>query len=261
MPQIVATIGPASKGRAVVARMVSCGLGAARLNFSWGTYAEHAEYIRMIRTAAKVARRSIPIIQDLSGPRSQGKNGHRFDIRSTAVITKKDIRDLAFGVEHGVDYVAMSFVGHPREIVQLRKLIHGLGGDIPIIAKIERRVALGRLPEILRVSDAIMVARGDLGNEIPLEKIPWTEKMIIEQCKKAHKPVITATQMLLSMTENPTPTRAEVTDVFFAIMNGSDAVMLSEETANGKFPVDAVTMMQRIILEASKHYQGKINQL
>jgi pyruvate kinase len=164
-------------------------------------------------------------------------------------------------MDQGVDYVAMSFVGHPREIVQLRKMIANLGRKTPIIAKIERRIALAKLPEIIHVSDAIMVARGDLGNEIPLEKIPMTEKMIIGLCKQAHKPVITATQMLLSMTEHPVPTRAEVTDVFFAIANGSDAVMLSEESANGKYPVEAVSMMERITAEASKHYQREIDRL
>lgn len=236
-------------------------MGAARLNFSWGTYDEHANYIKLVREAAKAAQRHIPIIQDLSGPRAQEKIGHKFDVRSAVVITKKDTRDLVFGMEQEVDYVAMSYVGHPREIIQLRKMINDLGRKTPIIAKIERRVALTKLREIIHVSDAIMIARGDLGNEIPLEKIPWTEKMIIGRCKEARKPVITATQMMLSMTANKLPTRAEVTDVFFAIANGSDAVMLSEETASGKYPVDAVRMMEKITTEASKHYKGEINRL
>jgi pyruvate kinase len=241
--------------------MVAHHMGAARLNFSWGTYDEHANYIKLVREAAHAAKRHIPVIQDLSGPREQEKHGHKFDVRSTVVITKKDERDLAFGMEQNVDYVAMSFVGGPREIVQLRKMVNNLGRKTPIIAKIERRVALTKLREIIHVSDAIMIARGDLGNEIPLEKIPWTEKMIIGMCKEAHKPVITATQMLLSMTENKLPTRAEVTDVFFAIANGSDAVMLSEESANGKYPIEAVSMMERITTEASRHYKGEINRL
>jgi pyruvate kinase len=132
-----------------------------------------------------------------------------------------------------------------------------LGKILPIISKIERKIAYENLDEIIDVSDAIMIARGDLGNEVPLEKIPFIEKNIIVKCKEKGKPVIVATQMLLSMTQNPTPTRAEVTDVAYAIINGADAVMLSEESASGKYPVEAVIMMEKIISESEK--QASVN--
>lgn len=161
--------------------------------------------------------------------------------------------DLKFGIEQNVDYVAMSFVGNAQDILKLRDEMKKNGKIIPIIAKIERKIALDNIDEIIKTADAIMIARGDLGNEIPLEQIPFIEKDIIEKCKKAKKPVIVATQMMFSMTENPLPTRAEVTDVAYAIINGADAVMLSEESATGHHPLEAVEMMERGILEAERH--------
>ena len=124
------------------------------------------------------------------------------------------------------------------------------------MAKVERQEALDNIDGIVEAADAIMIGRGDLGQNIPIEKVPFVQEMIIKKCKAAKKPVITATQMLLSMVDNPTPTRAEVTDVCYAILLGSDAVMLSEETARGKYPVEAVAIMERIILEAER--QGDI---
>jgi len=164
-------------------------------------------------------------------------------------LTEKDKRDLEFGIEHGVDYVAMSFVKTAEDIAGLRDLIRKRGKTIPIIAKIEKHEAVDNIEKIVNAADAIMVARGDLGVEIPLERVPSVQKMIIKLANKYSKPVITATQMLGSMVNNYRPTRAEVTDVANAIFDGSDAVMLSEETAKGRYPVEAVRMLTKIAEE------------
>ncbi len=254
--QIVATIGPATKDKEIIKEMIQHNMDVVRLNFSWGTYEEHANYIKNVREAATEAGKKIPIIQDLSGPRVQEKTGHEFKDGAVEIITEKDLADLRFGIEQNVDYVAMSFVGEAEDIVKLRAKMQEFGKVISIIAKIERKVALDNIDKIIKVADAVMIARGDLGNEVPLEQIPFIEKEIIEKCKKAGKPVIVATQMMLSMTENPLPTRAEVTDITYAIINGADAVMLSEESASGKYPLEAVEIMEKSILEAEKHLEN-----
>jgi len=260
--QIVATIGPASEGKKMVWEMIEHNMDVARLNSSWGTYEEHADSIKNIRDMAKKAGRHIPIILDLSGPRIQEKTGHKFDVKASEVFTCKDLVDLEFGIGQKVDYIAMSFVGGKEDIFKLREKMKEFGTIIPIIAKIERKIAVANIDEIIKIADAVMIARGDLGNEIPLEQIPFVEKDIIQKCKIAKKPVIVATQMMLSMTKNIEPTRAEVTDVAYAIINGADAVMLSEESANGKHPLEAVIMMERGIVEAEKHSKNfKINKL
>lgn len=256
--QIVATIGPASWDKKMLKEMMTHQMDVVRLNFSWGTYEEHARVIKDVREEAQEVGRRIPIIQDLSGPRVQEGSGHEFNKGAIEVITEKDLNDLKFGIEQNVDYVAMSFVGNAQDIIKLREKMKEFGKVIPIIAKIERKVALDNLDEIIKVTDAVMVARGDLGNEIPLEQIPFVEKDIIEKCKKAGKPVIVATQMMLSMVENPIPTRAEVTDIAYAIINGADAVMLSEESATGKHPLEAIEMMEKGILEAEKHLKNEV---
>jgi len=251
--QIVATIGPSTKSREMIKEMIEHQMDVVRLNFSWGTYAEHEEYIKNIKEIAEEVGRRVPIIQDLSGPRVQGKEGHEFKKGAIQIITEKDLNDLKFGLDHGVDYVAMSFVGEAQDVLLLREEMQKLGKVIPIISKIERSVAIENIDEIIKVSDAIMIARGDLGNEVPLEQIPFIEKDIIVKCKIAKKPVIVATQMMFSMVSNPVPTRAEITDIVYAIMSGADAVMLSDESANGKYPLEAVEMMEKGILEAEKH--------
>lgn len=260
--QIVATIGPATKEIKIIAEMIRYQMDVARLNFSHGTYEEHAEYIKNIGAAAKKMNRRIPIIQDLSGPRVREKSGHHIAKHIKKIVTDKDIRDLAFGFSQNIEYIAMSYVGGAKDINELRKNMDKLGARKPIIAKIERKLAVKNLDSIIKTADAIMVARGDLGNEIPLEEIPFIEKKIIAKCKAAKKPVITATQMMLSMVNNPLPTRAEVTDVAFAIINGSDGVMLSEETAIGKYPVETVIMMEKIVIAAEKHLKrAELNRL
>jgi pyruvate kinase len=178
-------------------------------------------------------------------------------------LTEKDCSDLQFGIRHGVDYVALSFVRKPEDIRECRKLMHHyqaeLSGnsrrsslDIPLIAKLEKPEAIERLDEILHEADGIMIARGDLGVEMAPEKVPLIQKRIIAKCNELGLPVITATQMLESMINNSRPTRAEVTDVSNAIVDGTDAIMLSAETATGAYPIEAVQMMVRIALETER---------
>ena len=161
-------------------------------------------------------------------------------------VTEKDLMDLAFGMDKGVDFVALSFVQQVTDLIPLRHAMQIRGVEIPIIAKIEKHEALDNIDGIIDAADGIMIARGDLGIEIPLEQVPVMQKMIADKAGIKGKPVITATQMLESMIENSRPTRAEVTDVANAIFDGTDAVMLSGETAIGKYPVRAVEMMDRI---------------
>jgi pyruvate kinase len=176
---------------------------------------------------------------------------------SAAAITEKDREDLAFGLEQDVDYVAMSFVRRADDVRELKKLIHAAGKKTPVIAKIEKPQALDDLEEILRVTDVVMVARGDLGVEMAPEQVPIVQKDLIAAASKHNVTVITATQMLESMISNPRPTRAEASDVANAIFDGTDAVMLSGETAVGQFPVEAVAMMARIATatEGSRRFQ------
>jgi pyruvate kinase len=165
-------------------------------------------------------------------------------------LTKKDREDILVGLEEGVDAVALSFVRKASDILACRTVIRDHGGNIPIIAKIEKHEAVDNIDSIVAASQAIMVARGDLGVEIDLEKVPLVQKSIIHKCNALGKPVITATQMLQRMVDNPRPTRAEATDVANAILDGTDAVMLSDETAAGKYPSESVMMMDRIARSA-----------
>lgn len=168
-------------------------------------------------------------------------------------ITEKDEKDLEFGVKHGVDMIAASFVRTAEDVRQARRLLAGHKSDAWVIAKLEKPQAIEHLEEILDVADGVMVARGDLGVEMPPEKVPMIQKHVIRRAADWRKPVITATQMLESMVENPRPTRAEASDVANAIFDGSDAVMLSAETASGKYPREAVAMMDKIVTEAESH--------
>lgn len=168
-------------------------------------------------------------------------------------LTEKDEKDIEFGVQHGVDMIATSFVRSAEDVRQAKRLVADNKSDAWVIAKLEKPQAIEHLEEILDVADGVMVARGDLGVEVAPEKVPMIQKHVIRRAADWRKPVITATQMLESMVENPRPTRAEASDVANAIFDGSDAVMLSAETASGKYPREAVAMMDKIIQEAELH--------
>jgi pyruvate kinase len=306
-------------------------MDVARLNFSHGTHANHAETIALLRAAALQLRKPIAILADLQGPKIRTgvlagrapvvlragqqfvittarilgdstrvstvfkplpREVHRGDrillsdglielrvkqVRGREVIcevinggalgenkginlpgiklrvpalTTKDRADLLFALKQGADYIAVSFVRRPEDVLLAKTLVRRAKKDTPVIAKLEKPEAIENLDAILRVADGVMVARGDLGVEMNPERVPVVQKTIIKRAREFRRPVITATQMLESMTENPRPTRAEASDVANAIFDGSDAVMLSAETATGKYPVEAVGMMARIIEEA-----------
>jgi pyruvate kinase len=325
--KIVCTLGPASHSVAMIRRLVKAGMDVARLNFSHGDHAGHAETLARVRRVAADSGRTVAILQDLQGPKLRvghipagairlrrgatftlttrrgvatdeavsvsysdlpedvesgdrillddgllqlevlGTSTHEVrcrvieggDLRSnkginlpgrklsTPALTAKDRRDLDFGIEQGVDYIALSFVREPEDLGSVRRVLKKHGVSIPVIAKLEKPQAVDNLQAIIDVADGIMVARGDLGVELPPERVPTLQKKMIRLARLAGKPVITATQMLESMVENSRPTRAEASDVANAVFDGTDAVMLSAETATGRHPVGAVQMMDRII--------------
>src|ERR1700731_4374207 len=329
--KIVCTIGPASRSPRVIERLLRAGMDVARLNFSHGSHADHAQSIAILRAAALNLHKPLAILADLQGPKIRTgalaggvpvvlRAGQKFVITTARVLgdstrvstvfkplprevhrgdrillsdglielrvlqvrgrevicevvnggalgqhkginlpgiqlrvpalTQKDREDLAFALKQDANYIAVSFVRRPEDVVLAKSLVRRAGKDTPVIAKLEKPEAIENLDAILRVADGVMVARGDLGVEMNPERVPVVQKMIINRAREARRPVITATQMLESMTENPRPTRAEASDVANAIFDGSDAVMLSAETPSGKYPVEAVAMMARIIEEA-----------
>ncbi|MGM0598605.1 MAG: pyruvate kinase [Candidatus Rifleibacteriota bacterium] len=335
---IVATLGPASFECDIIEELIESGANVFRLNFSHGTHASHAQYIKNIRKVSQKTGVEVGILGDLCGPKIRTgkfkdgpvelKEGNCFflsedpempgckegigtsypflskdlkvgnkillddgnleleviEVKQDGVlctvldggllkdkkginmpgidltidtITEKDKLDLAFMIEHEIDFIALSFVRKATDLIQLKEL----AGDnkIRIIAKIEKPEAVNELEQILNHCEGIMIARGDLGVEMPIQQVPAVQRHILDRCSRRGKPVITATQMLESMIDNQRPTRAETTDVFNAVLEGSDAVMLSGETASGKNPVEAVKMMSAIALEAEKLNLGKEN--
>lgn len=190
----------------------------------------------------------------ISGGRLSGRKGVNVPGANLSVksLTDKDKEDVKFGIKNKVDFVALSFVRRASDVVELREILEKAGSRAQIIAKIETPEALDDIDAIIEKADGIMIARGDLAIEIPAEEVPLAQKLVIHKCNSAGKPVITATQMLESMIKNPVPTRAEVSDIANAIIDGTDAVMLSEETTLGDFPVEAVKIMTRVALRVEK---------
>ncbi len=172
---------------------------------------------------------------------------------SAPSLTEKDLKDLEFGIEHDVDWIALSFVRKASDIKALREILESRNASSRIVAKIEKPEALNNVDEIIESTDAVMVARGDLGVEIWLEEVPMVQKMLVEKCNRAGKPVIVATQMMESMIDNPRPTRAETNDVANAVMDGADALMLSAETASGRYPLEVIRSMVRTITSVEKN--------
>ncbi|MEY2978063.1 MAG: pyruvate kinase [Prochlorotrichaceae cyanobacterium] len=342
--KIVATIGPASRSPEVMREIILAGMSVARLNFSHGSYADHAQTVASLRQVSRELDTPITLLQDLQGPKIRvgqlpqdqvmlvkgaevvlvpdlppqdasstpssdpaaeapasapliipidypylaedakpglrvllddgllhltivsvnGKEVHCEVVEGGILkprkgvnlpdlnlklpsLTDKDKRDLEFGLLQGIDWVSLSFVRQAEDIRVLKQFLADRGaGDTPVIAKIEKPQAVDNLEAILDLADGLMVARGDLGVEMRPEKVPLLQKRMIKECNLRAKPVITATQMMESMIYNPVPTRAEASDVANAIIDGTDAVMLSGESAVGKYPVKAIEMLARI---------------
>lgn len=335
--KIVATIGPASSSPEILKQMIDAGMNVARLNFSHGSYEDHARVVSLLRSVSKELDYPITLLQDLQGPKirvgelSNGqimlKEGEYLtlvpmaefenqpntvsidypyiaqdaqpgeqvllddgllelqveEIKGNAVkckiieggilksrkgvnfpnlnlrlpsMTEKDKKDLEFGLSQDIDWVSLSFVRKADDIRYLKNFLAEKGQpDVPVIAKIEKPQAIEHLEEIVFECDGLMVARGDLGVEMSPEKVPLLQKQIIRLCNLQHRPVITATQMLESMIHNPRPTRAEASDVANAIIDGTDAVMLSGESAVGDFPVKAVEMLAKIAISVEKEIE------
>jgi pyruvate kinase len=208
------------------------------------------------RVETVVTQRDLNVIQAvvrIGGTISSRKGVNLPDTRLPVTsVTERDLEDLRFGIQQGVDWVAISFVREPEDLQPVRYTVEAAGADIRLIAKIEKREAVENFDKILEAADGIMIARGDLGVEMPIDEVPLIQKEIITRCNRAGKPVITATQMLESMISAPHPTRAEATDVANSILDGTDAVMLSGETAVGAYPVEAVNMMHRIAVQTER---------
>ncbi len=328
--KIVATLGPASAKKEVLKEMILAGLNVCRLNFSHGSYDDHAASIALIRELNEELGLNVAILADLQGPKIRTNemenngvlldvgqeikvlvekvvgNKERFSINyvklpqdvqagerillddgkivlevkstdgkseincsviqggilsskkgvnfpntkiSLPSLTEKDQLDLEFALEQEVDWIGLSFVRSARDIIELKHRISVKGGHAKVIAKIEKPEALECIDDIIQESDGLMVARGDLGVEVPFQNVPLIQKMLITKCIHKAKPIIVATQMMETMISSMTPTRAEVNDVANAVLDGTDAVMLSGETSVGKYPVEVIKTMSNIIKE------------
>lgn len=237
--KIVCTLGPASSSSKVIERMLEGGMNLARLNMAYGTLEEHSRLISEVRSLSQRLKLSTGILLDLPGLKR-----HRGNMRDVFG------QHLEFALSQEADFIALSFISSARQVKDVKALLKEMNADIPLIVKIEQARALEECSAVLKASDGMMVARGDLALEISIEKVPLAQKMLIKEANRCGKPVITATQMLESMTRSATPTRAEATDVANAVLDGSDALMLSEETAIGSYPVEATKMMAKIATEA-----------
>jgi pyruvate kinase len=236
--KIVCTIGPASSSAEVIEGMLKAGMDVVRFNLAYGTPAEHARLMLEVHRLSQKLGLPTGILVDLPGPK------HR-----TGDIREIFGEHLQFAVSQEATFIALSLISSAGEVREVKELMAELNADTPIIAKIEKAPAVEDCQAILEACEGIMVARGDLGLQIAIEKVPLAQKRLIREANERGKPVITATQMLESMVQSPTPTRAEAADVANAVLDGTDALMLSEETAIGRYPVEATETMARIALE------------
>ena len=237
--KIVCTLGPASKSLDIVEAMLRAGMDIARLNLAHGTLAEHSQMIDTVRQLSQKHKLTTGILVDLPG------------LKCSAGDMKEVFgQHLQFALSQNATFIALSFISSAHQVRKVRELLNELDTDIPIIVKIEKAEALEGIDTILEACEGIMVARGDLGLQIKIEKVPLAQKQLIKKANHWGKPAITATEMLESMVGSPTPTRAEAADVANAVLDGTDALMLSGETAIGKYPVEATETMARIALEA-----------
>jgi pyruvate kinase len=237
--KIVCTLGPASSSPEIIEGMLKGGMDVARFNLAHGTLQEHSQRISEVRQLSQKLKLPVGILLDLPGL----KLGHG-DVK--AVFGKH----LDFAFAEDADFVALSFISSVRQVREVKRLLREIKADIPVITKIEEARALEESGAMIEAGEGIMVARGDLALDISIEKVPMAQKRLIKEANRQGKPVITATQMLESMVRSDTPTRAEAADVANAVLDGSDALMLSEETAIGSYPVEATETMVKIALEA-----------
>lgn len=237
--KIVCTLGPASSSPEVIERMLRGGMDIARFNLAYGTFEEHSRLISEVRLLSRKLELPTGILLDLPGTK-----------RYTGDVKAVFGQHLEFALSHNADFIALSFISSARQVEEVKGLLKEMKADTPLIAKIEQAEALEESGSILEVCEGMMVARGDLALEISIEKVPLAQKQLIKAANRRGKPVITATEMLESMVRAATPTRAEATDVANAVLDGSDALMLSEETAIGNYPAEATGTMAKIAVEA-----------
>ncbi len=333
--KIVATIGPATSSKEMLAELIKRGVNVCRLNFSHGTHEDHKQVVENVRKLDEEMGTHTALLADLQGPKLRvgqmeegtileegatfklvnremvgnakeaymnyaklprdvkegelillddgklmleitGTNGidevvtevkvggelssnKGVNLPNTIIslpsLTEKDTEDLKYALELGVDWVGLSFVRNARDIIELKHIIKSVHSQARVVAKIEKPQAIEDIDDIIAATDAIMVARGDLGVELPMQQVPILQKQIVKKCLANAKPVIIATQMMESMLTNPVPTRAEVSDVGNAVMDGADAVMLSGETSVGKYPLKVIDCMSKIIEEVETKYE------
>jgi pyruvate kinase len=242
--KIVCTLGPASQSAKVLGNLLKAGMDIARLNLNYGTIDEHARTISVVRRLSSEIGLQTGILLDCPGLKKY----------PSAYIRTAFREHLEFAKSQNIDFVALSFISSAEQVAEVRRLLTAIDYSVPLIVKIEQASALAESDLILDIADGIMVARGDLAIQISIEKVPLAQKRLIKAANQRGKPVITATQMLESMVTSSTPTRAEATDIANAVLDGTDALMLSEESAVGKYPVVAVETMVKIAMEAETAY-------
>lgn len=255
--QIVGTIGRSTQSINSLRILIESGMDAVRLDLKEGSLEEHRQAIACIRMAAAEHQRYIPIVGDLPGPSAELRKESKYDTHALSIFTDLDREFTHFCIEQGIDYIGLPYVGSATDIEDVHRFLWEQNNQIRVLARVERVEALRNIEDILKVADGLVIDRKELSQKIPLEQVPYVQQNLIRKANWHHTPVITATDMLHSMIEKPLPTRAEVSDIAYAIMNGTDGILLDEETAKGNYPIEAVQMMERIIIEAERHMEER----